>query len=63
MHIITGTHEPKMIKLTAWVKDRCVVILIDNVSSHNFINDKISNKLNSKAVQVDPFNVRVASGE
>lgn len=47
----------------AAVKKRWVVILVDNGSSHNFINKKLAIKLNLTAMKIEPFKVRVANGE
>lgn len=63
VHAITSLHGPRTMKLVAWVKDRRVIILIDNGSSRNFINQTLANKLHLKATQVEPFKVKVASGE
>lgn len=48
VHVITGKHRPKMMNMEAWIKDKQVVVMVDNGSSHNFIN---------------PFKVSVASGK
>ncbi|CAA0817767.1 Unknown protein, partial [Striga hermonthica] len=38
MHAMAGIRGPRTMRLPAWVKDRKVVVLVDNGSSHNFIN-------------------------
>ncbi|CAA0810810.1 Unknown protein, partial [Striga hermonthica] len=43
--------------------DRRVIVLVDNGSSHNFINADLSQKLNLPTTKIKPFDVRVANGE
>ncbi|CAA0808261.1 Unknown protein, partial [Striga hermonthica] len=63
MHAMTGIRGPKTMRLPAWVKDRRVVVLVDNGSSHNFINADLSQKLRLPTTKIEPFEVRVANGE
>ncbi|CAA0811573.1 Unknown protein, partial [Striga hermonthica] len=63
VHAMAGTQGPKTMRLSAWVRDRRVVVLVDNGSSHNFINSTFSNKLNLPVTRVEPFDVRVANGD
>ncbi|CAA0815832.1 Unknown protein, partial [Striga hermonthica] len=44
MHAMAGTKGPKTMRLPACVKDRRIVVLVDNGSSHNFINATLSQK-------------------
>ncbi|CAA0819514.1 Unknown protein, partial [Striga hermonthica] len=63
MHAMARIRGPRTMRLSAWVKDRQVIILVDNRSSHNFINADLSKKLNLPTTKIDPFKVRVANGE
>ncbi|CAA0825023.1 Unknown protein, partial [Striga hermonthica] len=63
MHAMMGIRGPKTMRLPAWVKDRRVVVLVDNGSSHNFINADLSQKLRLPTTKIEPFEVRVANGE
>ncbi|CAA0808190.1 Unknown protein, partial [Striga hermonthica] len=63
MHAMVGIRGPRTMRLPAWVKDRKVMVLVDNGSSHNFINAKLSQKLNLPTLNIEPFEVRVANGE
>ncbi|CAA0830058.1 Unknown protein, partial [Striga hermonthica] len=63
MHAMAGTRGPTTMRLPALVKDRRVVVLVDNGSSHNFINADLSRKLKFPTMKVEPFEVRVANGE
>lgn len=48
-------------KIESWIKDRRVTVLIDNGSTHNFINQVVARKLGLKPIKVEPFHVRVAN--
>ncbi|CAA0834211.1 Unknown protein, partial [Striga hermonthica] len=63
MHAMAGIRGPRTMRLPAWVRDRKVVVLVDNGSSHNFINAELSQKLNLPTTKIEPFEVRVANGE
>ncbi|CAA0810887.1 Polynucleotidyl transferase- ribonuclease H-like superfamily protein, partial [Striga hermonthica] len=63
MHAMAGIRGPRTMRLPAWVKDRRVMVLVDNGSSHNFINVDLSQKLNLPTTKIEPFEVRVANGE
>lgn len=38
VHAMTGINGPRTMRIGSWIRDRRVIILIDNGSSHNFIN-------------------------
>ncbi|CAA0840420.1 Unknown protein, partial [Striga hermonthica] len=63
MHAVAGIRGPRTMRLPAWVKDQRVIVLVDNGSSHNFINADLSQKLNLPTTRIEPFEVRVANGE
>ncbi|CAA0836886.1 Unknown protein, partial [Striga hermonthica] len=63
VHAMAGTKGPRTMRLPAWVKDRRVTVVVDNGSSHNFINATLSHKLKLPTSMVEPFEVRVANGE
>ncbi|CAA0810389.1 Uncharacterized mitochondrial protein AtMg00860, partial [Striga hermonthica] len=63
MPAMAGTRGPRTMRIPACVKDRHVVVLVDNGSSHNFINATLSQKLKLPTTKVEPFEVRVANGE
>ncbi|CAA0843031.1 Unknown protein, partial [Striga hermonthica] len=63
VHAMAGTKGPRTMRLPAWVKDQRVTVLVDNGSSHNFINATLSHKLKLPTSMVEPFEVRVANGE
>ncbi|CAA0826241.1 Unknown protein, partial [Striga hermonthica] len=63
MHAMAGIRGSRPMRLLAWVKDRRIIVLIDNSSSHNFINADLSQKLKLPTPKIEPFEVRVANGE
>ncbi|CAA0811306.1 cysteine-rich RLK (RECEPTOR-like protein kinase) 8, partial [Striga hermonthica] len=62
-HLVCKLKGPRTMRLPAWVKDRRVIVLVDNGSSHNFINAYLFQKLNLPTTMIEPFEVRVANGE
>lgn len=63
VHAMADVRGPRTVKLNSWIKGKRVAILIDNGSTHNFLNQEIARKLHLDAEQIDPFFVKVASGE
>ncbi|CAA0827400.1 Unknown protein, partial [Striga hermonthica] len=63
MHAMAETRGPRTMRLPALVKDRRVFVLVDNGSSHNFINATLSQKLKLPMTKIELFEVRVANGE
>ncbi|CAA0822816.1 Unknown protein, partial [Striga hermonthica] len=66
IHGVNNTDMPNKTSVRhhhAWVKDRRVTVLVDNGSSHNFINADLSQKLNLPTTKIEPFEVRVTNGE
>lgn len=63
MHAIAGTRGPRTMRFSANIKNRRVVVLIDNRSSHNFVNAKLAERFNLLMTRVDVFRVKVVNGE
>lgn len=63
VHAMAGTKGPRTMRLKAWVYNQEVTILIDNGSSHNFINSIIAERLQLPCSSIEAFDVKVASGE
>lgn len=63
VHAMAGVRGPRTMRFKTLVKKQRMVVLIDNGSSHNFINQRLATKLNFIAQQVEPFSVKVANGE
>lgn len=53
VHAIAGTHGPRTLNFMAYIRNRRIVVLIDNGSSHNFINTRLTTKLNLTTTEVD----------
>ncbi|CAA0837940.1 Unknown protein, partial [Striga hermonthica] len=60
---VLPVRERESYKAYSWVKDRRVIVLVDNGSSHNFINTDLSQKMKLPTTKIEPFEVRVANGE
>ncbi|XP_038977863.1 uncharacterized protein LOC120108346 [Phoenix dactylifera] len=63
LHALSGVQRPSTMRLMAWVGKHEVSLLVDSGSSHNFINSGIVRKVGLKGAAVEPFEVKVASGE
>ncbi|XP_038979199.1 uncharacterized protein LOC120109538 [Phoenix dactylifera] len=63
LHAMSGVQRPSTMRLMAWVGKHEVSLLVDSGSSHNFINSGIVKKVGLKGATVEPFEVKVASGE
>lgn len=63
LHAMADVKGPKTMRVESWIKGKRVMVLIDNGSSHNFLNQEVAKKLNLKAERVQPFYVKVANGE
>jgi hypothetical protein len=62
LHAITGSPNPKTMRLWGKINYQGVIILIDFKSSHNFLDTAISSKLALSVQQVDNIAVKVANG-
>lgn len=63
VHAMAGVNGPHNMRIESWIKSQQVMVLNDNGSSHNFINQKIAKKLGLLETKVDPLRVKVASGD
>ncbi|GAV60183.1 hypothetical protein CFOL_v3_03714, partial [Cephalotus follicularis] len=60
---MTGQHSPKLIRITGVYLEHKLHVLINNGSTHNFIQERIAQKLNMTVVPCKPFKVLVGNGE
>lgn len=58
VHAMADVNGPQTMRLGSWIRDWRVVVLIDNGSSHNFINQEIARKLNLNATTVEPSRLK-----
>ncbi|XP_038977535.1 uncharacterized protein LOC120108056 [Phoenix dactylifera] len=63
LHALTGVQRPSTMRMTAWIGKHEVSLLVDNGSSHNFINPGALQRVGLKGAATEPFEVKVASGE
>jgi hypothetical protein len=62
LNAITGTPDPKTIRLVGFLKLHPIVILIDSSSTHNFVHTKLAATLGIRPLVKDPIRVKIASG-
>ncbi|XP_052203138.1 uncharacterized protein LOC127808607 [Diospyros lotus] len=63
LHALAGSAGPQTMQVTAMLKGKVASLLINNGSTHNFISTKVAHKLQIPTTIIEPFEVRVASGE
>lgn len=63
LNAITGSPNPRTMRLVGQIKYQGVIILIDSGSSHNFLDESISSKIALDIHQVDNIAVKVANGQ
>ena len=63
LHALTGWTAPKTMRVTARIGTHAIFTLIDNGSTHNFINERMANLLRLPVVSTKAFTIRVANGE
>ena len=61
-HALVGIITPQTLKIEGYIKKKKVTILIDYVSTHNFINCKLSKILNYFMYTSPKFQVMIAYG-
>jgi hypothetical protein len=60
---ITGTPNPKTMRIMGIVKGQQVIILIDSGSTHNFVDARLAEKMGIVSSNKDAIMVRVANGQ
>ncbi|KAF8405746.1 hypothetical protein HHK36_007823 [Tetracentron sinense] len=63
LHALTGYTGPQTMRVTAWVGQRQVLILIDSGSTLNFVDQRVAQSLGLPVTLVEIFWVIVANGE
>jgi hypothetical protein len=63
LNAITGTPNPKTIRIVGNLKGQQVVILIDSGSTHNFVDAQLAAMLGIVSSSKDTIMVRVANGQ
>ena len=63
LHALSGIATPYTMRVTGLIDGRQLHILIDNGSTHNFVNSRVAKKLRCRLVTTSVFEVMVANGE
>jgi hypothetical protein len=61
LHALTGFSPPQTLKLIGYIKNRKVIILVDNGSSHIFIHRRITQETNFYIRVVNNFQIMIAN--
>lgn len=59
---LTGWGSPKTLRVQLEVNRQHLMVLIDSGATHNFLGEKVANRLGLKLTPTKPFKVRVADG-
>lgn len=63
LHALSGTFNPHTIRLTGWVRNRPLSVLIDSGSTHNFVQESVASRLGYEIQTLPEFKVFIGSGE
>lgn len=63
LHALTGWTAPKNMWIKAKICAHDVVILIDSVSTHNFISERLANLMRLPMIPTETFTVQVDKGD
>lgn len=63
LHAITGSLNPKTMRVKGRVGSQWVIILIDSGSTHNFVDPAILNRVSVPMIADEKVRVKVANGE
>jgi hypothetical protein len=62
LNSLTGFFAPHTLKLIDYIKNRKVIILMDNGSTHNFIHRRISQEVNCYICVFNNFQIMITNG-
>ena len=63
INAITGTPNPKTMRVIWVLRNQRVVILIDSRSTHNFVDAQLAKILGIRSASRDAIKVRIANGQ
>ena len=63
LHVIAKAARPNTMHMMAWISKHKVTLLVDNGSSHNFINTNKLKMVGLAGATIVPFEVKLANGE
>jgi hypothetical protein len=61
LHALRGIYAPQTLKIKGYIKHRPVVVLIDNVSTHNFIHHRVIEDVNCFVRPISNFQILIAN--
>lgn len=62
LHALTGWDSPTTLRLRTEIGKQSLLALVDSGSTHNFISERVAQRLRLPITPTTPFSVRVASG-
>jgi hypothetical protein len=62
LNALIGFSAPQTLKSNAYIKNRKVIILVDNGSTHNFIHRRIAQEVNCYICVVNNFQIMIING-
>jgi hypothetical protein len=63
LNAITGTPNPKTMRMIGVIKGQQVTILIDSGSTHNFVDEQVAKLIGLKSTSKNVIKVRIANGQ
>ena len=63
LHAMAGSPAPQTMQIHGVINQQSLVVLIDSGSTHNFIEERLAEKLGLTCNRKERFNVKVACGE
>jgi hypothetical protein len=63
LHAIIGSNHPNTMRLIGWIGSHKIIVLVDNGSTHNFLDSSVGKKLKVSISKEQRIKVKVANGE
>ena len=63
LHALVGTEDHHTMRLEGRIKNQFLMILVDSVSSHNFLNQNTAKRLNCGVKLISALKITIANGE
>lgn len=57
LYAFSKTFNPRIIRLTGWVRNRLLSVLIDSGNTHNFVQEPVANRLGYEIQTLSKFRV------
>ena len=62
LHALTGSTDPRTLRLTGYIHGKPITILVDSGSTHNFVQPRVAELLRLTISPANPFDVTVGNG-